>query len=110
TLVGAAKDADEAIALGRSEHPDVALLDVRMPLGGGPRASREILQAHPETRVIAFTAYEERASAVQMIRAGATSYVLKGSRSSEIPEAMHRVACGHGFRPPQVLRGVPGQL
>ena len=37
TLVGAAKDADEAIALGRSEHPDVALLDVRMPLGGGPR-------------------------------------------------------------------------
>ncbi|HMC08658.1 MAG TPA: response regulator, partial [Actinomycetota bacterium] len=110
TLVGAAKDADEAIALGRSEHPDVALLDVRMPLGGGPRASREILQAHPETRVIAFTAYEERASAVQMIRAGATSYVLKGSRSSEILEAIHLVAEGHGVLPPQVIPDVLGEL
>lgn len=109
-LVGSARDADEAITLAAAGRPDVALLDVRMPGGGGPRASREILRANPETRVIAYTAYEERASAVQMIQAGATSYVLKGSRAAEIVEAIHLAAAGQGIFPPAVIPGVLGEL
>jgi diguanylate cyclase (GGDEF)-like protein len=109
-LVGAARDADEAIAMAATGEPHVALLDVRMPAGGGPRASREILRSHPETAVIAFTAYEERGSAVQMIRAGATSYVLKGSRATEVLEAIHLAAQGHGVLPAEVIPSVLGEL
>ena len=47
-LVGAASDADEAIELAIAQHPDVALVDVKMPGGGGARAAREIVRASPE--------------------------------------------------------------
>ena len=52
-LVGEAGDADQAIELAVSSRPDVAIVDVSMPAGGGPRAAREIIRVSPETRVIA---------------------------------------------------------
>ena len=70
-FVGAAADADEAIALAQREQPDVALLDVKMPAGGGPRAAREIQRLSPGTRVIALSAFEDRPTVLEMLRAGA---------------------------------------
>src|SRR5207253_8020828 len=61
-LIGAAKDADEAVRLAAEMRPDVALLDVRMPGGGGVTAARELKRCSPGTRVVALSASGERES------------------------------------------------
>jgi EAL domain-containing protein (putative c-di-GMP-specific phosphodiesterase class I)/AmiR/NasT family two-component response regulator len=93
-LVGAAADADEAVSLAQREQPDVALVDVSMPAGGGPRAAREIVRSSPRTRVIALSAFEDRATVLEMLRAGAVGYLVKGAAGDEIVDSIHRVANG----------------
>src|SRR4029079_4400231 len=93
-LVGSAADADEAVSLAQREQPDVALVDVSMPAGGGPRAAREIVRSSPRTRVIALSAFEDRATVLEMLRAGAVGYLVKGAAGDEIVDSIHRVANG----------------
>lgn len=95
-LVGAAGDADQAIELASVAHPDVALLDVRMPQGGGARAAREIRATEPQTRVLALSAHDDRATVLEMLRAGAMGYLVKGARGAEILESIRRCALGEG--------------
>lgn len=89
-VAGAAPDAETAIELASREQPDVALLDVRMPGGGGPRAAREILRRSPPTKIIALSAHEEVDSVLEMLRAGALGYVVKGESTDAIVRAIHR--------------------
>ncbi len=93
-LVASASDAPTAIAAEAAESPDVVVLDVRMPGGGGVVAAREILKRRPEARVVALSAHEDTASAVQMIEAGAIAYVVKGARESDIIDAIRRAHHG----------------
>jgi EAL domain-containing protein (putative c-di-GMP-specific phosphodiesterase class I)/DNA-binding NarL/FixJ family response regulator len=93
-LVGLAEDVDRAIALARDHRPDVALIDFKMPGGGGPRATREIRVCSPGTRVVALSAYEDRNSVFQMLRAGAVGYLVKGASAQEVHEAIVRSAGG----------------
>ncbi len=93
-LVGAAGDADEAILMADAQPPDVAVLDVAMPRGGGPKAAREIRTRHPETRLLAFSAHEDGASVQAMLGEGVAGYVLKGNPVEEILDAIHRSAEG----------------
>lgn len=60
SIVGSGHDAEEAIAIAAAQRPDVALLDVRMPEGGGQRAAREIGRVSPSTEVIALSAHDTR--------------------------------------------------
>ena len=83
-LVGMAEDAVEAIELARVTHPDVAIIDVKMPGGGGSRATREILWHSPETRVLALSARAERDCVLEMRAAGAACYMLKGTPADQI--------------------------
>ena len=94
SFVGAAADADEAIALAARERPDVALVDVKMPAGGGPRAAREIQRLSPATRVIALSAFEDRPTVLEMLRAGAVGYLVKGTPTEDIMGSIRRVAEG----------------
>ena len=87
---GSAKDAETAIQLATVEQPDVAILDVRMPGGGGPRAAREILRRSPASKIIALSAHEEVDSVLEMLRAGALGYVVKGDSTDAIVKAIHR--------------------
>jgi len=89
-IAGSAKDAETAIQLATVEQPDVAILDVRMPGGGGPRAAREILRRSPASKVIALSAHEEVDSVLEMLRAGALGYVVKGDSTDAIVKAIHR--------------------
>jgi DNA-binding NarL/FixJ family response regulator len=73
-----AGDAGEAVALAQREQPDVAVLDVKMPGGGGPRAARDIRAVSPSTRIIAFSAFDDRAAKAEMERAGAEAFLVKG--------------------------------
>jgi DNA-binding NarL/FixJ family response regulator len=70
-LIGTAGDADEAIAVAGDARPDVALVDVSMPAGGGARAAREIAVWSPDTPVFALSALEDRPTVLEMLRAGA---------------------------------------
>jgi EAL domain-containing protein (putative c-di-GMP-specific phosphodiesterase class I)/AmiR/NasT family two-component response regulator len=93
-LVAVATDTDEAIDAARETMPDVALLDVKMPGGGGPRAAREILSAAPHTRIVALSAHEDRSSVLEMLRAGVVGYVVKGAAAEEILETVRRSVLG----------------
>jgi EAL domain-containing protein (putative c-di-GMP-specific phosphodiesterase class I)/DNA-binding NarL/FixJ family response regulator len=89
-FVGAACGADEAIDLAKEHRPDVALLDVRMPGGGGPKAARGIRRGSPQTDIIALSASEDAASVVAMLDSGASIYVSKGESTKEILRAIRR--------------------
>jgi DNA-binding NarL/FixJ family response regulator len=90
-VIAVGSDAEEAIALAELHAPAVAILDVRMPGGGGARAAREIRQRSPGTRIIAFSAYDEVAAVDEMRRAGVTEYVVKGVPNAEIITAVRRL-------------------
>lgn len=105
-LVGLAADANEAILLAEQHRPDVALLDVRMPGGGGPRAASEIAKRAPSVKVVALSAYEDRGSVFQMLRAGAVGYLVKGASKDEILVTIERTLRGEGVLAPQVAAEV----
>lgn len=92
-VVGTACDAPEVIARCAVLTPDVVVMDVKMP-GGGFTATRTIRLRHPETRVVAFSAYEDRSSVLEMLSAGATGYVTKGSPPAEIIAAVRQAGQG----------------
>src|SRR2546423_1319495 len=93
-LVALAGDAGEAVELALRHRPDVALLDVRMPGGGGPRATRSIRKACPRTQVLALSAHGEREAVLEMVRAGAVGFLVKGIPGEELLMAIHRSARG----------------
>ncbi len=89
-FVGAASDAEDAIELAVRERPDVVLLDVRMPGGGGLRATREITKRCSSTKVVALSAHEDSDTVIGMISAGASAYVPKGDSTEKILRTIHR--------------------
>jgi EAL domain-containing protein (putative c-di-GMP-specific phosphodiesterase class I)/CheY-like chemotaxis protein len=91
-LVAIAKDAEEAIELAAHYLPDVALIDVRMPAGGGVRATREICRRSPGTAVVALSAADDRRSVLRMLESGALGYLVKGNDTSELIETIKRSA------------------
>jgi EAL domain-containing protein (putative c-di-GMP-specific phosphodiesterase class I)/ActR/RegA family two-component response regulator len=109
-LVGAVADAEEAIDLASRERPDIALVDVKMPAGGGPRAAREILRLSPETRIIALSAFEDRPTVLEMLKAGAVGYLVKGTPSDDIVHSIRRVAEGGTSLSAEVVGGIVHEL
>jgi PAS domain S-box-containing protein len=93
-LVAVAGSADEAIQLAAEHQPSVAVLDVRMPGGGGHRAAEGIGARSPHTRILALSAHEEKASIYEMLSVGASGYLVKGSSDKELVDAVFRTARG----------------
>jgi DNA-binding NarL/FixJ family response regulator len=91
-LVGMAIDAEEAIVMAAVHQPAVAVLDVKMPGGGGSHAASRIARVSPDTRILAFSAYEDRDSVEQMLASGAAGYLVKGARMDEVINAILRAA------------------
>ncbi len=109
-VVGSAKDADEAIEMAAESKPDVALVDVKMPGGGGARAAREIRTISPQTHVVALSAYEDRRTVLEMLRAGAVGYVVKGTSADEILRTVRRSLRGQGSLSAEVTADVIHEL
>jgi DNA-binding response OmpR family regulator len=108
-LAGVAADAEKAVEVARVTRPDVALLDVSMPGGGGVRAALGIGWRSPQTQMVALSLHEDRATIVEMIRAGATGYLVKGASCEEIIEALRWAAQGRGYFPLGVVRTLAGE-
>ena len=87
-LVAEAGDADEAIALAAQHVPDVVLLDLEMPGGGGLRAAREIHASQPAVRLLALSAHETDEARAAMAAAGVSGYVVKGAPPEEMLRAL----------------------
>jgi signal transduction histidine kinase len=109
-VVGTACDADEAIQVASVEKPDVALIDVKMPGGGGPRAAREIRKESPQTQVVALSAYEDRRTVLEMLRAGVVGYVVKGTSAEEILYTIRRSMRGQGSLSVEITADVIHEL
>jgi DNA-binding NarL/FixJ family response regulator len=89
-IVGAAHDSDQAIAMAQEMQPDVALIDVQMPGGGGLTAIRGIARVSPDTALVVLSADEFEPLVRQLMIAGAMSYVRKGIAPAELVEMLHR--------------------
>ena len=83
-LVGEAGDAAQAVELALRRRPDVVLLDVDMPGGGGPRAAVQIREALPDARIVAISADDSQQSQYDMMRAGAVGFLTKGAADDEV--------------------------
>ena len=88
-LAAAAADATQAIALAEREQPDVALLDLEMPGGGGVAAARGIAACSPRTRMMMLSAY---GPASDPLEAGVVGHLCKGGSNDEIVDAVKRAA------------------
>lgn len=87
-VVGAAEDTDQAIALAREHHPEAALIDIDMPGGGGLEAVRQIALISPETCMVILSADEIRDHVIELLIAGAVSYVRKGASGAQIIQTL----------------------
>ncbi|WEH39077.1 response regulator transcription factor [Streptomyces sp. AM 2-1-1] len=90
-IVGTARDGARALELAQRLRPDIVVLDVRFP-GGGPSVAREIARCSPDSRIVAFSAYDYKGSAEQMLSVGVLEYVLKGVSNRDFLAALRRAA------------------
>jgi len=108
-LVGTASDAEEAVELGSLTHPDVALVDLWMPKGGGFRAARELRERSPETKVLALSGSADREGVLKMFEAGAVGYMIKGA-NVDVVEGIMAASRGEGVIANEVAAEVIGEL
>ncbi|MBO1414294.1 response regulator transcription factor [Streptomyces sp. FH025] len=101
-VVGAAADGEEAVALVERHHPDVVLMDLRMPRVDGVEATRRIRAAHPRTEVVVLTTYADDDSLFPALQAGARGYLTKDAGGEEIAKAIADVRAGAAGLSPQV--------
>ena len=109
-VVGEAADGPEGVGLAGILKPDVVVMDVRMPNGGGVEASRELRDRHPEVRVIMLTSYSDDEALFNSIMAGAAAYVLKQIRGNDLVDVIRKVAAGQCLLDPTVTRRVLERL
>lgn len=101
-VVGAAADGEEAVTLVERHHPDVVLMDLRMPRVDGVEATRRIRAAHPGTEVVVLTTYADDESLFPALQAGARGYLTKDAGGEEIAKAIADVRAGAAGLSPQV--------
>jgi DNA-binding NarL/FixJ family response regulator len=105
-VVGEAGDGVEAVESTRASRPDVVLMDVRMPERDGIAATRELLEAAPDVKVLILTTFEEDDYIFGALSAGASGFLLKRTRPEELIAAIHTVAGGDSLLSPSVTRRV----
>jgi DNA-binding NarL/FixJ family response regulator len=105
-VAGEAADGQEALALFASLHPDVVLMDIRMPIMDGVEATRRLRQEYPQARVIILTTFDDDAYVFDGLHAGALGYLLKDVSGEQLAEAIRQVASGGALIEPSVARKV----
>jgi DNA-binding NarL/FixJ family response regulator len=109
-IVGEAADGEQAIRKTAALHPDVVLMDLRMPVLDGAAATRRLRAAQPDVRVIVLTTFDEDAAIFDGLRAGATGYLLKDAPTEKLYEAIRAAARGESFLQPSVASRVVAEF
>ena len=105
-VVGEAADGRAALATTRTTRPDVVLMDVRMPDLDGIAATRELLGASPDVKVVMLTTFEEDDYIFGALNAGASGFLLKRTRPEELIAGIRTIADGDSLLSPSVTRRV----
>lgn len=101
-IAGSAYDVDEAVDQIRSLRPDVVLVDVHMPGGGGIAVVSNVLETNPDMRFLALSVSDAPEDVIAMIRAGARGYVTKSIGPDELADAIERIAAGDAVFSPSL--------
>lgn len=105
-IVGVARDGEDAAAMVARARPDVVLLDISMPKGGGIGALARIMQMEAPPKVAMLTASEQDEDLMQAIKLGALGYILKGVGAEELADLVRELAAGRSYVSP----GLAGRL
>ena len=105
-IVGEAGSAREALEQVEALQPDVVVMDIRLPGTSGIEACEEIVNHHPNTKVIMLTSYAEDEMLFSAIRAGASGYILKQIGSDDLIKALEAVGRGEALLDPAVTQRV----
>jgi DNA-binding NarL/FixJ family response regulator len=105
-VVGQASNGQEAVQVAAQVHPDVVLMDVRMPVLDGVRATRRLKKAMPQCRVIVLTTFDDDEYIFDALRTGAAGYLLKDVASARLVEAIRATARGESILEPSVAAKV----
>lgn len=105
-VVGEAEDGQEALELIDRLQPDVAILDIRMPVLNGIEVVRRMKESSPRTAALMLTAYDDDDYILALMDAGALGYLLKTTRASELVDAVQRVHQGEAVLHPAIARKV----
>jgi DNA-binding NarL/FixJ family response regulator len=109
-VVDEAADGRAAIRRTRELRPDVVLMDVRMPNMDGVAATREIITAAPDTRILVLTTFEDDEYVFGALSAGASGFLLKRTRPEHLIAAIRTVAAGEALLSPSVTRTVISRM
>jgi DNA-binding NarL/FixJ family response regulator len=104
TVVGQAQDGREAVGVAADTLPDVVLMDLSMPVTDGAEATRQVLAAVPDTKVVVLTSFSDRSRVSEALEAGAVGYQLKDCEPAELLGAVRAAAAGHAPLDPRVAR------
>ncbi len=105
-VVGEAGTASEAVDAIAETHPDVAIIDVRLPDGNGIEVCREVRSRNPETNCLILTSYADEEALFGAIVAGASGYILKETKTSELVRDIRKLASGESLLDPKMKREV----
>jgi len=102
-VVGEASDGETAVALAERRRPDVVIMDVRMPGMDGLEATKLLLEKVPDSKVLIFTAYNEKSLLSRGLESGAKGYILKEAPHQTLVRAIEKVAAGDGYVDPALM-------
>lgn len=109
-IVAEAENGERAIALTKIHKPDVVLMDLRMPVMGGVEATRRIMTAMPDARVVVLTTFDEDEEIFEALRAGALGYLLKACSADKLNESVRAAAKGASVLEPAVTAKMMAEL
>jgi NarL family two-component system response regulator LiaR len=105
-VVAEAADGEEAVKLTGISRPDVAIIDINMPVVDGIEATKQIKSLYPATAVLILSAYDDDQFVFSLLEAGAAGYLLKSIRGRELVEAVRQVYAGESVLHPAIARKV----
>jgi DNA-binding NarL/FixJ family response regulator len=109
-VVGEAADGVAALERAGATNPDVVILDISMPRTNGMIAAKTLKQRQPDVRIIALTRHEDQRYVEELLRAGASGYVLKQSAPADLLKAVRAVAAGGIYLDPSMTARVADGL